>query len=317
MIGAISAIDLARFEFAFTIPAHIIFPAFTIGLASVLAVLNGLWLWCRDEAYRRLFDRWKTIFAVAFGMGVVSGFVMSHQFGTHWSVFSDEAGPTLGPLMGYEVLTAFFGGRVPRHHAVRPRESGRPPAHGGHGHRRAGHRDVCVLDPERQLLDADPAGLFDQRRRPVRPRGLVGDCLQLVVPLPAGAHGAGGLPDHGLHPEYLARWFGWPLGAWSALVPVLLALAVWQLRAGLRSEDHLRPLLATVGLFVLSYVGLGVSFYPNLVPPALSIAEAAAPDSSLRFLRVGAVVLIPIILAYTAYSYSVFRGKVRPGDGYH
>jgi len=98
---------------------------------------------------------------------------------------------------------------------------------------------------------------------------------------------------------------------------VLLALAVWQLWAGLRSEDHLRPLLATVGLDVLSYVGLGVSFYPNLVPPALSIAEAAAPDSSLRFLRVGAVVLIPMILAYTAYSYWVFRGKVRPGDGYH
>jgi len=108
MIGAISAVDLARFEFAFTISPHIIFPAFTIGSASFLAVLNGLWLWRRDEAYRRLFDGWKTIFAVAFGMGVVSGFVMSHQFGTQWSVFSDEAGPTLGPLMGYEVLTAFF-----------------------------------------------------------------------------------------------------------------------------------------------------------------------------------------------------------------
>jgi len=66
-----------------------------------------------------------------------------------------------------------------------------------------------------------------------------------------------------------------------------------------------------------THAGLGVSFYPNLVPPSLPIAEAAAPDSSLRFLLVGTAVLIPMILAYTAYSYWVFRGKVRPGDGYH
>ena len=108
MFSDASAIDLARFQFAFTISAHIIFPAFTIGLASFLAVLNGLWLWSRDEAYRRLFDYWKTIFAVVFGMGVVSGIVMSYQFGTNWSVFSDKAGPIIGPLMGYEVLSAFF-----------------------------------------------------------------------------------------------------------------------------------------------------------------------------------------------------------------
>ena len=120
-----------------------------------------------------------------------------------------------------------------------------------------------------------------------------------------------------LRPEYLARWFGWPSGAWSAVVPVLLALTIWQLWTGLRNQDHLRPFLATVALFVLSYAGLGVSFYPNLVPPALTIAKAAAPESSLRFLLVGSVILIPMILAYTAYSYWVFRGKVRPGDGYH
>lgn len=108
MLDSFTAIDLARFQFAFTISAHIIFPAFTIGLASFLAVLNGLWLWSRDEAYRRLFDYWKTIFAVVFGMGVVSGVVMSYQFGTNWSVFSDKAGPIVGPLMGYEVLSAFF-----------------------------------------------------------------------------------------------------------------------------------------------------------------------------------------------------------------
>ncbi len=108
MFGDVSAIDLARFQFAFTISAHIIFPAFSIGLASFLAVLNGLWLWTRDDIYLRLFDYWKTIFAVVFAMGVVSGVVMSYQFGTNWSVFSDKVGPILGPLLGYEVLSAFF-----------------------------------------------------------------------------------------------------------------------------------------------------------------------------------------------------------------
>lgn len=108
MFGDISAIDLARLQFAFTISAHIIFPAFTIGLASFLAVLNALWLWRRDAVYLRLFEYWKTIFAVIFGMGVVSGIVMSYQFGTNWSVFSDKVGPVIGPLMGYEVMSAFF-----------------------------------------------------------------------------------------------------------------------------------------------------------------------------------------------------------------
>ena len=99
---------LARIQFAFTVSFHFIFPAFSIGTASYLMVLNGLWLWKGDPAYLRLFEYWKTIFAVTFGMGVVSGIVMSYQFGTNWSVFSDRAGAVIGPLMGYEVLTAFF-----------------------------------------------------------------------------------------------------------------------------------------------------------------------------------------------------------------
>jgi cytochrome d ubiquinol oxidase subunit I len=99
---------LARFQFAFVVSFHIIFPAFTIGLASYLAVLEGLWLWKKDDRYLKLFNYWLKIFAIAFGMGVVSGIVMSYQFGTNWSVFADKTGPILGPLMGYEVLSAFF-----------------------------------------------------------------------------------------------------------------------------------------------------------------------------------------------------------------
>ena len=99
---------LARAQFAFTMGFHIVFPAFSIGLASYLAVLNGLFLRTGQAVFFDLFNYWKKIFAVVFGMGVVSGIVMSYQFGTNWSVFSDKVGPVIGPLMGYEVLSAFF-----------------------------------------------------------------------------------------------------------------------------------------------------------------------------------------------------------------
>ncbi len=99
---------LARIQFAFTVSFHIIFPAFTIGLASYLMVLEGLWLKTGEVKFRDLYKFWVKIFAVAFGMGVVSGVVMSYQFGTNWSMFSDKTSNVLGPLLGYEVLTAFF-----------------------------------------------------------------------------------------------------------------------------------------------------------------------------------------------------------------
>lgn len=102
------ALMLARVQFAFTIAFHIIFPAITIGLASYLAVLEGFWLKTGDPAYRALYRYWLQIFAVNFAMGVVSGLVMAYQFGTNWSGFSDFAGGITGPLLAYEVLTAFF-----------------------------------------------------------------------------------------------------------------------------------------------------------------------------------------------------------------
>ncbi|WP_405278941.1 cytochrome ubiquinol oxidase subunit I [Cobetia sp. Ld8] len=102
------AIDLARIQFAFTISFHIIFPAITIGLASYLAVLEGMWLKTGTQVYRNLYHFWSKIFAVNFAMGVVSGLVMAYQFGTHWSGFSAFAGSVTGPLLTYEVLTAFF-----------------------------------------------------------------------------------------------------------------------------------------------------------------------------------------------------------------
>ncbi len=102
------AIDLARFQFAFTVSFHIIFPSFTIGLASYLFVLEGLWLKTAKDVYLRAYKYWIKIFAITFGMGVVSGVVMTYQFGTNWAVFSDKVGPVIGPLIGYEIMTAFF-----------------------------------------------------------------------------------------------------------------------------------------------------------------------------------------------------------------
>ena len=108
MFESLDPLLLGRIQFAFTISFHILFPAFTIGLASWLAVLEWRWLKTGKAVYAEIYRMWVKIFAVTFGMGVVSGVVMSFQFGTNWSVFSDRAGNVLGPLLGYEVLTAFF-----------------------------------------------------------------------------------------------------------------------------------------------------------------------------------------------------------------
>lgn len=108
MILEFDPVLLARIQFAFTIAFHIVFPAFTIGLASWLAVVEWRWLKTGNTVYQEIYRLWVKVFAVCFGMGVVSGVVMSYQFGTNWSVFSDQVGNVIGPLLGYEVLTAFF-----------------------------------------------------------------------------------------------------------------------------------------------------------------------------------------------------------------
>jgi cytochrome d ubiquinol oxidase subunit II len=114
-----------------------------------------------------------------------------------------------------------------------------------------------------------------------------------------------------LNPLYMSRWFAFPQILYTAPVPLLVALCVVALHHGLTSGRERLPFLAAQGLFILSYVGLGISFYPYIVPPSLSIWDAAAPPESQAFLLVGTAVLIPLILAYTAYAYWVFRGKTR------
>ncbi len=118
-------------------------------------------------------------------------------------------------------------------------------------------------------------------------------------------------------PVYFQRWFELPSGLYSAAVPILVALAAWRLFLGLNDQKELQPFVAALALFVLSFVGIGISFYPMMVPPSLTIWQAAAPDNSLAFALVGTLVLVPLILGYTAYAYWVFRGKVDPAGGYH
>src|SRR4029077_4804438 len=99
---------LSRVQFAFLVSFHIIFPSFTIGLAAWLATIEGMWLAPGNPVYRRVFGCWLKVFALSFGMGVVSGIVMAFQFGTNWSVLAERTGSIQGPLLGYEAFTAFM-----------------------------------------------------------------------------------------------------------------------------------------------------------------------------------------------------------------
>ena len=116
---------------------------------------------------------------------------------------------------------------------------------------------------------------------------------------------------------YMQRWFAWPQVLLVGIVPLAVLGAGYLLLRGLTERREVMPFLASLLLFVLCFVGLGISFFPYLVPNSVTIWEAAAPDNSLSFLLVGGAVLIPVILAYTAYAYWVFRGKVNAAGGYH
>ena len=120
-----------------------------------------------------------------------------------------------------------------------------------------------------------------------------------------------------LKPLYLERWFGWPTAIFSVIVPLLVLGCFVLLLTGIRGKRDAQPFLAALGLFVLGFAGIGISFYPFIVPTSVTIWDAADPDDSLIFLLVGALVLVPIILIYTGYAYWVFRGKVDPEEGYH
>ncbi len=122
------------------------------------------------------------------------------------------------------------------------------------------------------------------------------------------------------HARVAQRWFSWPNLAWFMPVPLLVAWATWQLSKALRAGSErgdAAPFLYTLLLVFLGYSGLGISLWPHIVPPSLTIEQAAGPPQSLGFTLVGALLIVPLILVYTAWGYWVFRGKQRSGEGYH
>ncbi|MEX2202064.1 MAG: cytochrome d ubiquinol oxidase subunit II [Dongiaceae bacterium] len=120
-----------------------------------------------------------------------------------------------------------------------------------------------------------------------------------------------------MHDEIAARWFTWPNMALLSPVPLLVGALAFALVRALRRRYEYQPFLIALGMFVLSYIGLGISLFPKIVPPSVTIWDAAAPPVSQGFLLVGTLVLLPLILGYTGYVYWVFRGKSRAGEGYH
>jgi cytochrome bd ubiquinol oxidase subunit II len=120
-----------------------------------------------------------------------------------------------------------------------------------------------------------------------------------------------------LNPVFMSRWFAFPAIVYVLPVPLAVAAAAGLLFLGLRGGRDAQPFVAALALFVLSYIGLGISLYPEIVPPSITIWQAAAPDKSLGFLLVGTLILVPIIIAYMAHAYWVFRGKVDVASGYH
>jgi cytochrome d ubiquinol oxidase subunit II len=114
-----------------------------------------------------------------------------------------------------------------------------------------------------------------------------------------------------------ARWFSLPNLLWFSPVPLLVVTSAYMLLRSLTRKAQTVPFLATLALVFLGYSGLGLSLWPNIVPPAISIWQASSPPESQGFTLVGALIIIPIILSYTVWSYYVFRGKVKPGRGYH
>jgi len=120
-----------------------------------------------------------------------------------------------------------------------------------------------------------------------------------------------------LNPIFMSRWFAFPAIVYTLPVPLAVAGAAAALFGGLRAGRDVQPFAAALGLFVLSYIGLGISLYPEIVPPGITIWQAAAPDKSLAFLLIGALILVPVIIGYMAHAYWVFRGKVDVSAGYH
>lgn len=282
---------LSRAQLAFVIAFRIVFPAFTVGLASYIAMLEGMYLVRRDDRYLRASKFWLRIFAVSFGMGVVSGIVMPFQFGTNWASFSDKVANVVGPLLAYEgplpsswrrgfsafcCSAAFFVGSV-----VAAFSQGAVLGSYVHGFsvldgRFAGtswdwmHPFVLVtgvgvvagyalLGATWLVLKTEgplQAWARRQARRALAATGIFIAAVSLYSPF--------------VHPRVHARWFAESHWIWLAPLPLATLAVFWLADRSLRgARSQAGPFVASLGIFTLCFAGLAVSLFPYVVPQVL------------------------------------------------
>ncbi len=270
---------------------------------------------------------WIKIFAVCFGMGVVSGVVMSYQFGTNWSVFSDKIGNVIGPLLGYEVLTAFFleasflgimlfgWGRVSKKM----------------------HFVATIIVAVGTVISAfwilsanswmqTPQGFEIREDGLYYPTSWLEIIFNPSFPyrffhMVTAAYLTTAFVVAGVAAYYLYRKIHVQHAKIMFAMAMLIAVFVAPLQLLIGHEHgantlEYQPFLYTILIFLLGYLGLAISLYPWLVPFEMTIWDAAAVSTSQSLLLVGTVIFLPIILAYTAYTYYVFWGKARANDTY-
>jgi cytochrome bd ubiquinol oxidase subunit II len=296
------ALLLSRLQFAFTISFHIIFPAFSIGLAAWLTVLEALHLWTRRPAYRVLFDFWLKIFGVAFGLGVVSGIVMAYGMRWLWN----------WSFAGGSFAASFIQGLT-----VGALVEGLPVANGQYAGGEFGWFSLFAvlcgvgLCIGYALLGAcwlvkKSEGELRERAYRLVPYLAVGLLVFLVVVF------AYALAEN---LRVLGRWLERP---YLFIFPVIGALCVAVLAFSVRYRRDDLPFPMVVVIFVAAFGTLAISFWPYIIPFVLTVYEAAAPESSLAFMFWGeGLFIFPLLLLYTAINYSVFRGKVSPTDGHY
>jgi cytochrome bd ubiquinol oxidase subunit I len=322
------ALLLARIQFGFTISVHIIFPAFSIGSSAFVATLLVLWRRTGSDHYHRIARFWTKIFAVSFAMGVVSGVPLSYELGTNWSRYSLATGNIIGPLIGYEVLAAFFlestflGIMLFGWTRVPPWLHVTSAVLVALGTMISGFwilaANSWTQTPAGHIVQngiAIPVDWFHVIFNPSFPYRFThmmtaAYLTTSVVVLAAGAR----YLLEGKFQEEARTMLRMGVGMVAILGPAQLFFGD---QHGLNTLEYQPVKVAAVGLFVISFVGLAISTLPYLAPPSITLWEAAASPKSQTFMLVGTTVLVPFVLGYTVFVYHTFRGKIRPGEGYH
>ena len=292
----IDAFHLARVQFGFTVAFHITFPAFSIGLASYLMVLEALWL--HPTILGMLFG---LIFRdVAFELCFRAQTPLGRRL---WDLYLlrrlHHGGSLPGADAGWAAAGDPRGGRPVCRRLVRLADAVHRAVRGGPG---GGYAWLGAC----WLVWRTEGSLQNLARRQAAVLGWV--MLGLIV--------AVSLWTPFLNPTFEKRWFHWPGILLTSPLPLLVAVLAVLFHWALARRHHLTPFLCALAIFVLCFAGLGISFSPLIVPPDITIWQAAAPRASQVFVVVGASVLIPLILTYSGFSYWVFRGKVQAGDHY-